>query len=85
MKKEIPFEPGSKIFAYLRDSGGAEQELSIDQQKNALEKWAFENDLIISKYFVDEAKRGSSAIGREQLQTMMREFRHDVEERGVVV
>lgn len=59
--------PGSTILAYLRDSGHETQELSIAQQQRALEEWANLHSLVITRFFVDEARRGSSVAGREQL------------------
>lgn len=80
-----PFSPGSSIVAYLRDSGGEEQDLSVSQQEAALREWALANNLVITRFFKDEARRGSSVIGREELQNMMNFFRHGCQELGVVV
>jgi len=44
----LPFSPGDQVVAYLRDSGGQNQELSTDQQEQELSKWAVENNLIIT-------------------------------------
>lgn len=82
---KIPFEPGEKVFLYLRDSGGEEQDLSTDQQESAARKWALENDVNVTKVYRDEARKGSRVIGREALQQMMSAFRHGCDERGVVV
>lgn len=79
------FPPNSKIFLYLRDSGHEDQELSVDQQESAARRWAAENGLIISRVFKDAARKGSSDVGRAELQAMMYAFRHNCEERGVVV
>jgi len=77
--------PGSTILAYLRDSGHETQELSIAQQQRALEEWANLHSLVITRFFVDEARRGSSVAGREQLQQLMFALRHGAPEKGVVV
>ena len=81
----IPFDPGDKIFVYLRDSGHEEQDLSIDQQKTAIEQWAAENSIIVSQIFKDEARRGSTVVGRTGLQSLMHAFRHQCEAKGVVI
>jgi len=82
---KIPFTPGERIFGYLRDSGHEDQELSIEQQESALRKWAKEHNLVITRIYKDEAKRGSSVVKRDELQAMMYAFRHECPERGVVV
>lgn len=82
---KIPFSPGDRIFGYLRDSGHEDQELSIEQQESALRKWALEHNLVITRIYKDEAKRGSSVVKRDELQAMMYAFRHECSERGVVV
>lgn len=82
---QIPFSPGDRIFCYLRDSGHEDQELSIEQREAALRKWAAENNLVVTRIFKDEARRGSSVVKRDELQAMMYAFRHECSERGVVV
>ncbi|RMD60772.1 recombinase family protein, partial [Candidatus Parcubacteria bacterium] len=80
-----PFQPGDRIFAYLRDSGHENQELSIAQQRRAIQEWADENGLIVTQWFIDEARPGSSVVGRDALQELMRQFRRGCPERGVIV
>jgi site-specific DNA recombinase len=70
-----PFTTGSSIVAYLRDSGGESQDLSICQQESAIQEWAFRNGLTITKIFKDEAKPGSSLIGREDFSKMIHYLR----------
>jgi DNA invertase Pin-like site-specific DNA recombinase len=80
-----PFPPGSHIFAYLRDSGHEQQDLSIPQQETSLTEWARANGLILSHVYKDVAKPGSTTTGRSALQQMMHAFRHGCPEMGVVV
>jgi DNA invertase Pin-like site-specific DNA recombinase len=80
-----PFPPGSYIFAYLRDSGHEEQDLSISQQETEIRLWAQANNLVVTRFYKDEARRGSSDVGRDDLHAMMNAFRHGCSERGVVV
>lgn len=82
---QIPFLPGDKVYGYGRDSGGDEQDLSVAQQEEALRKWCHENGLILTRFFKDEARKGSSTVGRTELQSMMHEFRRACDERGVIV
>ena len=81
----IPFSVGDSVFGYGRDSGGDQQDLSISQQEQALRTWCAEHGLILSHFFADEARKGSSIVGRDQLQEMMHRFRHGCPERGVIV
>lgn len=81
-----PFPPGSKLACYLRDSGGDDQDLSIEQQENAVRDWAQENKYQVALIFKDEARPGSSTIGREGFQAMMSHFRTPgVPEVGILV
>lgn len=82
---QLPFSPGDQVFGYLRDSGHEEQELSVEQQERAFLRWAKDNQLIVSFVYKDEARKGSSTVGRAALQTMMHEFRRGTAAKGVVV
>ena len=66
MNPKPPFQPDSKLVVYLRDSGGDEQEMSIEQQEDILRKWCVENQCVITRVFVDRVRPGSSVVGREQ-------------------
>ena len=86
MKSESPFSPGDSICGYFRDSGGEEQDLSIDQQMAVFDHWCGENDLIPGNLFADRARPGSSTVGRDGFLEMIRYFRSgDARERGIVV
>lgn len=83
---QIPFSPGSSIVAYLRDSGGSEQDLSIGQQQDALRTWAANNDVLITTWFIDEARSGGSTSGRENFIRMIDYFRRpSIPECGLVL
>jgi len=82
---QVPFSTGDHVFGYGRDSGGEEQDLSVAQQENALRKWCQENGIVLSRFFKDEARKGSSTVGRAELQNMMHEFRRGCSEKGVIV
>lgn len=85
MNPKSPFQPESKLVVYLRDSGGDEQEMSIEQQEDVLRKWCVESQYLITRVFVDRAKPGSSVVGREQFLEMIDHFRQpDCQETGVV-
>jgi DNA invertase Pin-like site-specific DNA recombinase len=80
-----PLPPSTHIIAYLRDSGGDEQELSTQQQQLEIERWCEENHLILVRSFIDKARPGSSTIGREQFNEMLAYFRNDPPESALVI
>ncbi len=62
-----PFNPGDKIFAYVRYSGGQEQGLkdrSSKEQAHEIDKFCKENGLILYRVFEDAGISGTSTIGR---------------------
>jgi DNA invertase Pin-like site-specific DNA recombinase len=72
--------------AYLRDSGGDDQELSVEQQEAEIRAWCVERGYILSRIFRDQARPGSSTVGREAFQEMMSHFRSgDCPEQGVII
>ena len=72
---DTPFPPHSRVVAYLRDSGGDDQDLSVPQQREYLSKWCEENELVLIRIFADVARPGSSTIGRGQFRDMIDHFR----------
>lgn len=62
-----PFEPGSRIWAYCRDSGGDDQQDSVASQRRAIEEYCDEHHLVLVQVFSDEAKPGTTTVGREGL------------------
>jgi len=75
-----------RLAAYLRDSGGDEQDLSLDQQETEIKRWAQENGYVITRFFRDEARPGSSVVGRDAFLRMMDHFRQpETAETGVVI
>jgi DNA invertase Pin-like site-specific DNA recombinase len=81
-----PFSSGNYIAAYLRDSGGDEQDLSIEQQEQSVRAWCKTNSLILTRIFKDVAQPGSSTIGRTAFQEMIHYFHGaNVPEAGLIV
>ena len=81
-----PFPPGAHICAYLRDSGGDEQDLSVDQQQRVAEQWCQENDVILTRIFPDRARVGSSTVDRTEFDNMLNYFGDDdVPEAGLII
>src|SRR5688500_5177475 len=61
----------SRVWAYLRDSGGPSQEQSIDQQEREIIAYCKRYGLILVKVFRDVARSGGSVIGREEFMSMI--------------
>jgi DNA invertase Pin-like site-specific DNA recombinase len=78
--------PGTKVFAYIRDSGGTDQDLSISRQIREITRWANHYQITITQFYADEARSGRTTKKREQLANLMERLRSgEVEERGVIV
>ena len=72
--------------AYLRDSGGEDQDLSVDQQENAILTWCAKNGHQLTRIYRDVATPGSSVAGRDQFQDMIHYFRSGTaSENGIIV
>lgn len=80
------FLSGSRVAAYLRDSGGDRQELSVSRQESEVRRWCAEHGLILVHIFKDEARLGSNSVGRDGFQAMMHHFRSPAcEEVGLII
>ena len=66
-----PFPAGSAIVTYARDSGGDEQERSVDQQHARYDAYAKQHELVIVARFSDRAKPGSSTVGRDGFEDLI--------------
>ena len=79
--------PTNTLYAaYLRDSGGEEQELSIEQQEKEIRTWCIQKGYILTAVFKDEARPGSSTVAREAFQAMMHHFRSGAaQEQGIII
>lgn len=80
-----PFPPGAAVAAYLRDSGGDEQDLSVDQQEREIRAWCQARGLRLTQVFPDRARPGSSTVGREQFHAMIEHFKNRPPEAGLIV
>ena len=59
-----PFPSGAHLTAYLRDSEGEEQDLSVEQQENVITSWAEENHYILALIFKHAASTRKAAWSR---------------------
>jgi site-specific DNA recombinase len=63
--------PGSCVVAYVRDSGGNKQELSVIQQKKRIEEYCQNHGFILIKIFEDLARSGTSTNRRDDFEHML--------------
>ncbi len=63
--------PGSEVIAYLRDSGGRNQDASIDQQQRVLEDFCRQHHLILSKIYFESASARKKTKKRDQFLKMV--------------
>ncbi len=76
----------ARLVAYLRDSGGPDQDLSLIQQEAALRSWAAEHGHTITRVFSDEALSGTRTAGRHGFEAMLQHFRSsDCPDHGLVL
>jgi site-specific DNA recombinase len=67
--KACPLKSGALVWAYCRDSGGEDQD--IETQKRAVLDYIETNGLVLDRLFVDEARPGSSVVGRDAFELMI--------------
>ena len=63
---------------YCRYSSNGQREESIDAQKRAIQKYADENNLIISNWYVDEAKTATTTVGRDEFNRMINDSKNSL-------
>jgi site-specific DNA recombinase len=86
LKENNPFPSGAVVAGYFRDSGGDEQDLSVDRQIGEFRRWLAEHALVEGRVFSDVARPGSTVVGREAFAAMVRHFRSGgAREAGLVV
>jgi len=72
---ESPFPPAAAVAAYLRDSGGDDQDLSVEQQELAVRAWCAERGLVLSRLFIDMHQSGASTDNRAGFEQLIQYFR----------
>jgi hypothetical protein len=50
-----------------QQSGGAEQQASVDSQRRAIEKYYRRNNLVLVHFFADKARSGFTTVRRDGL------------------
>jgi site-specific DNA recombinase len=67
----FPFRPGDRVWAYGRDSGGINQQESVSSQRRAIEEICREHSVAVVHFFSDEARPGSTTVGRDALENLL--------------
>jgi DNA invertase Pin-like site-specific DNA recombinase len=73
------------VAAYLRDSGGEDQDLSLSQQETELRAYCAAHDLQLIAIYKDEARPGSSVVGRTAFQDMIHTARSGAPWQAVLI
>ena len=84
-KSDCPFHPGETVAAYLRDSGGDDQDQSVSQQETEVRAYCAQHKITLTQIFKDEAKSGMSTVGRDDFWRMVHHFHNGAGERGVLI
>jgi len=79
-----PFSTSARLVAYLRDSGGDAQNLSIPQQEERLAEYCRAHGLLLTHLFKDTAS-GTRTAGRNQFLEMVAYLDGKVPEVGVLI
>ncbi len=80
-----PLPRGSSVWAYLRVSGPEQQERgTIVSQREFMENWGRDHGLVITRWFVDEAKPGSDVVKRDDFNQMIYQA-HQVEPKPAAI
>ncbi len=85
MTTDCPFSAGDQVVSYLRDSGGDEQDQSVIQQESEVRSYCVQHRLTLTQIFKDEAKPGTTTIGRDDFWRMIHHFHDGAAERGVLI
>ena len=73
-------------MAYLRDSGGSDQEDSVNRQEEELRRWCAQYSLELTAIYSDEARTARHSLHkRKDLLSMMSHLRDGGDEAGVII
>jgi len=78
-RRTCPFNPGARVWGYGRDSGGIEQQESVTSQRKAIEEYCRRYNLVLVHFFADEARIGSTTIGRDALEDLLYRARREAQ------
>lgn len=77
LRQDCPLPAGTHVVLYTRDSGGEEQDTSVEQQIDAAREYCQFHGLVLEHVYADEAKQASAIDKRDALAAML----HDLRER----
>src|SRR5258708_2726599 len=80
IRSDCPLPAGTHVVAYCRDSGGEEQDRSVQQQIRAIYEYCHFHQLVLEKTYFDEAKTASNSENRDQLTALLADLRHRFKE-----
>ena len=73
-----------RAVSYARDSGGRDQDLSVEQQAERIAEFCKLNGYALTREFKDIAKNGGKIAGREQFLDMV-SYLKDAEEQALII
>lgn len=75
---------GSTVWAYLRDSGGPNQDRSVTQQREIIQAYCAKYGLVLSRTFEDIHQSGTKDE-RDEFRTMISLVEHGTKPQGIIV
>jgi len=64
-------QPGDRVFAYCRDSGGAGQDRSVSEQQAEIARYCLERGLNIVAWYIDEARQSGDYERRDAFRDLI--------------
>ena len=80
-----PLAAGTAVYGYARDSGLADHQLSVPQQVAQMRRFAAEHRLTMVRIFKDEARPGSTTVGREGFEALIAATRNPMREASALL
>src|SRR5690348_8009040 len=71
VRTTCPLPVGTHVVAYCRDSGGEEQERSVQQQVQVVGEFCSAHGLVLERTYVDEARLSSNTEKRNAINEML--------------
>jgi hypothetical protein len=71
IRQDCPVTPGTHVVAYMRDSGGEEQDKSVAQQIEVVREYCQRHYLVLEHVYTDESKLSSNTASRTGLQDLL--------------
>ncbi len=75
VRQDCPLPPGTHVVVYCRDSGGEEQDKSVNQQREAAQEYCDRFGLVIDHLYADEAITATAVEKRDDFADMLADLR----------